>query len=450
MPRFLKNATLLAASLFFYGWWDYRFLSLIVGTSFITFFISSHLDRQKKRKVLLVTGITANLIFLFFFKYYNFFAESAARVLQALHISVTNFELANLILPLGISFFTFQNLSYLIDVYRKQIQPIQKFPDFLLYISFFPQLVAGPIERATHLIPQVLKARTVTSESIRTGFYLVLLGYFKKTVIADNLSALVIPVFSLPASSISTNVNINGITVLLASYAFTFQIYCDFSGYSDIARGIARFFGFDLMINFRRPYFQCNPVEFWKAWHISLSTWLRDYLYIPLGGNRHGTSRTYRNLFLTMVIGGFWHGAKWPMLLWGGFHGTLLIAHRLLLKNKIEIIKSKVVKQLIFIHLIVFSWIIFRAESLSQLKAILAKFLYIHPSFIFNISFQDIWCFLFVIPLLFVEFLEMRGENEETWLSWNKFSRIVFLVTLFYAIVLFGNPDRQDFIYFQF
>ena len=246
-------------------------------------------------------------------------------LVEPLGIQLSNFTL-DVILPAGISFYTFQTLSYTIDVYRRQLQPVRSFSEFALFVALFPQLVAGPIERAGRILPQIGSVRVVSWERLKTGGWLVLWGLYKKVVIADNLAVVVDAVYR-PGS------NPTSAEIIVATYAFAWQIYCDFSGYTDIARGTARILGFDLILNFKIPYAAVNPAEFWRRWHISLSTWLRDYLYISLGGNRHGRWLTYRNLFLTMVLGGLWHGAAWPFVLWGAYHGLLLMGHRLWMRR---------------------------------------------------------------------------------------------------------------------
>jgi D-alanyl-lipoteichoic acid acyltransferase DltB (MBOAT superfamily) len=303
LPHRGQNVFLLAASYFFYATWDWRFLSLILTSTTLDFFVAraiagSSVDRVRRRYLLL--SLCVNLGILGVFKYYGFFSTELTRMLAAVGIPAS-IPLVHLILPVGISFYTFQALSYTIDVYRGQMQPTNRFVDFALYISFFPQLVAGPIERSSHLLPQVMHPRTITRGDFSDGVHLVLLGLFKKVVIADNMAPIVNSIFSRDVAQLS------GAECLMGVYAFAFQIYGDFSGYSSIAKGVAKWLGFDLMTNFSAPYLATSPQDFWRRWHISLSTWLRDYLYIPLGGNRGGRLFTYRNLLLTMLLGGLWH-----------------------------------------------------------------------------------------------------------------------------------------------
>jgi len=316
---------LLMASCFFYGSWNWRFLFLLFLTIAIDYFISLKIynsEDSEKRKKFLLLSIVANLGVLGFFKYFNFFSESFQALANSLGFNLQP-HLLNIVLPVGISFYTFQSLSYTIDVYRKELKPAKSIFDFALFVTYFPQLVAGPIERATHLLPQVLQPRKITLEQFYEGCYLIFWGLFQKIFIADNLAKMVNPVFSAAAPY-------DGVKVLSALYAFAFQIYCDFAGYSNMARGLGKCMGFDIMVNFNLPYFATNPRDFWRRWHISFSTWLRDYLYIPLGGNQKGPLITYRNIALTMLLGGLWHGANWRFVIWGGYQGLLLIIHRLL------------------------------------------------------------------------------------------------------------------------
>ena len=312
LPHRKQNILILIASATFYAAWDFRFLGLMYVSILTDYFCGLALERTSKeanRKWILGVSILINLGILFFFKYFNFFALSAERLLNSIGLPGWTHTL-HIVLPVGISFYTFQCMSYSIDVFRREQTPTRNFIDFAAYISFFPQLVAGPIERASALLPQFEAPRHVSSDQVSQGIWRIFWGLFKKVVIADNLSSLVDPVFAW-------NTPLSGGLVLVSLYAFAFQIYCDFSGYSDMAKGLASVLGFKLMWNFKRPYFALNPKEFWSRWHISLSTWLRDYVYISFGGNRHGSFHTYRNLMLTMLLGGLWHGAAWTFVFWG-------------------------------------------------------------------------------------------------------------------------------------
>ncbi|HEY1038532.1 MAG TPA: MBOAT family O-acyltransferase, partial [Bacteroidia bacterium] len=320
----IQNLILLIASYYFYSCWDWRFLFLLVFSTFLDYFTGAKIfdaKTQKGKKRWLVTSIGINLGFLAFFKYYNFFIDSFADLTGRLgfHVSL---PVLSIVLPVGISFYTFHGLSYVLDLYNNKITPERNFVNYSLFVSFFPLLVAGPIERATHLLPQISKPRSINADQVNAGLFLIVWGFFKKVVIADNLARISDQVFSHPQWDFS------GIDLWLGVFAFMFQIYCDFSGYSDIGRGISKLMGFELLMNFKLPYFSKDPSEFWQRWHISLSGWLRDYLYIPLGGNKNGKLKTYRNLMITMILGGLWHGAAWTFVLWGFYHGALLVIYR--------------------------------------------------------------------------------------------------------------------------
>ncbi|HRX87557.1 MAG TPA: MBOAT family protein, partial [Phycisphaerae bacterium] len=377
----VQNVLLLIASYFFYGCWDWRFLALIALSTVIDYVVGGLLDRRsgegtgayaygsRARQVLLATSVVANLGILGVFKYYDFFAAQAGTLLAGIGLPWEP-RFLHVILPVGISFYTFQTLSYTIDVYRDEIRACGSFVDFATFVAFFPQLVAGPIVRARDFLPQVRAPRHLDAAQFGEGGYLVLWGLFKKVVIAGNLATLVDGVFSAAPGAYS------GGAVVVAVYAFAVQIYCDFSGYTDIARGCAKMMGFELMLNFNLPYFARNPADFWRRWHISLSTWLRDYLYIPLGGNRKGPRRTLINLALTMLLGGLWHGAAWTFVLWGAYQGGLLIVHRLAMPalNRWTQFKSQPVRAawnalviVVFFQFVCVGWLIFRAESVGQI-----------------------------------------------------------------------------------
>src|SRR5690606_20634460 len=318
-------------------------------------------DRAHK-KAWLAASVVLNLGILGFFKYFDFFVESLSSVLVAAGLPGLE-PVLNVVLPVGISFYTFQTMSYTIDVYRGHLKPSRDLLDFAVYVSFFPQLVAGPIERATRFLPQIVSPRQRTAADLPEGAYLVLSGLFRKVVIADNLAAIANGIFSADPSTLT------GPEVVVGVYAFAFQIYGDFSGYSAIARGVAHWLGYDLMVNFRMPYLAVSPSDFWRRWHISLSTWLRDYLYIPLGGNRAGTVATYRNLALTMLLGGLWHGAAWTFVAWGAFHGLILVAYRAFAGKRDASerpLLARLPAMFVMFHLVCVSWLLFRAESIGQ------------------------------------------------------------------------------------
>lgn len=456
----LQNLILLVASYFFYGWWDWRFLGLIFISTFIDYFAALKIDEtaeKEKKKIFLWVSMGANLGILGFFKYFNFFAESFRNLMLAFGWHINPFVL-HIVLPVGVSFYTFQAMSYTIDVYRGNLKPARNFFDFALFVSYFPQLVAGPIERATHLLPQVLSPRILTRDKFYEGCYLIFWGLFQKIFIADNLAPIVEFVFAAQGPY-------HGAMVLIGTYAFAFQILCDFEGYSNMARGLGKCMGFDIMINFNLPYFSTNPSEFWRRWHISLSEWLRDYLYIPLGGNRHGVFNTYRNLVVVMILGGLWHGASWHFVVWGAYHGLLLIAHRLL-KPVLEKISFQedsfaawawlVARIVVFFHLICLGWIFFRASNLTQawqmigaifsfgaipdgFSAIVAAFIY------------------FVFFIFGIQTFQYSKNNLSAVLQCGPKTKIILALSAIYLFlyteimvnsVNLGGP--REFIYFQF
>jgi len=449
-----QNRLLLVASYIFYGAWDWRFLGLLAFTTAVDWFVALRIaaatDRTRASRWLSLS-VTTNLAVLGFFKYYDFFATSlvdlAARAGIALHPS-----LIHVVLPVGISFYTFQSMSYTIDVFRGRVAATPSLFEFAVYTSFFPQLVAGPIERGWHMLPQVRSPRHVTREGIEEGFYLVSWGLFKKIFIADNLSEIVQTVYGGAGPQ-------DAMTTLVAVYAFSFQIYCDFSGYTDIARGIARAMGFDLLLNFNLPYLAVNPSDFWRRWHMSLSTWLREYLYIPLGGNRRGTARTYVNLMITMLLGGLWHGAAWTFVGWGAYHGALLCAHRALAplfaalppaRGRVAAALSRGARTLVMFHLATLGWVAFRAHSAEQVRDVLS-------------SLAGPWAWtergaydlrrllLFVGFLVIIELVQAARKDllalHQIRAPW---ARATLYLYLYCSIWFLGNLGGQEFIYFQF
>lgn len=367
-----QNRMLLVASYVFYGAWDWRFLGLIFLSTAIDYLVALRMDRevsQQRRKMLLWVSLAGNLGMLAVFKYLGFFVASFTELLTYAGLRADPVIL-NIILPVGISFYTFQTLSYTIDVYRRDIRAEPDFLNFALFVAFFPQLVAGPIERATNLLPNVVNPRRITWDGLSRGAVLCLVGLIKKIVIADGVAGSVNAIYANPSPS--------GLDVLVGTWLFAIQIYCDFSGYTDIARGVSKMLGFDLMRNFAQPYFAANPQEFWRRWHISLSTWLRDYLYISLGGNRHGEWKTYRNLMLTMLLGGLWHGAAWNFVLWGAYQGGLLSVHRALAGRNGHAGEGvrrsagdwlwRVVRIALFFQVVCYGWLLFRAQSFGQIR----------------------------------------------------------------------------------
>jgi D-alanyl-lipoteichoic acid acyltransferase DltB (MBOAT superfamily) len=454
----LQNFLIVASSYLFYGWWDWRFLSLILFSTIVDFTVGQKLrkeENQLKRKVLLWTSILLNLGFLGFFKYYNFFLDNFITAFSFFGQNIQANSL-NIILPVGISFYTFQTLSYTIDVYKRKLEPTKDFIAFSAFVSFFPQLVAGPIERATHLLPQFYTKRTFDYSKAVDGMRQILWGLFKKIVIADNCAEYANQIFNNSA-------DMNGSTLVLGALFFTFQIYGDFSGYSDIAIGTSRLFGFDLMQNFNFPYFSRDIAEFWRRWHISLSTWFRDYLYIPLGGSRGGIWMKVRNTFIIFIVSGFWHGANWTFIVWGALNAIYFLP--LLLtnnnRNNLETVaQGKLlpsIKELSFMiltfGLTVFAWIFFRAENISHafsyISGIISPSLFSEP--IINNKFD----FLILLSLLvFFIFIEWTGRQwkfplEKLGFSWLPILRWSFYLLIFTLSILLGGSE-QDFIYFQF
>ncbi len=366
-----QNALLLVASYLFYGAWDWRFTGLLALSTVFDFAIARGIEASptpRGRRLLLIASVCVNLGILGFFKYFNFFIDSAAALLRAGGLE-PNVPALQILLPVGISFYTFQTLGYTVDVYRGQQRASRDLFTYALYVSYFPQLVAGPIERAARLLPQLESPRTVTPAMLHSGVQLILWGFVKKVAIADSVARYANRAFDDPGSQ-------HGVMLWLGVYAFAIQIYADFSGYTDIARGVSRLFGIDLMQNFRQPYFARNVTEFWRRWHISLSTWLRDYVYVPLGGNRRGRARQYINLLLTMLIGGLWHGASWNFVIWGGLHGTYLAAHKLLTRGRrigaepppasAGAWVGYAIGAVVTFHLVCIAWVWFRAQTFAS------------------------------------------------------------------------------------
>lgn len=446
-----QNKLLLLASYVFYAAWDYRFCLLLLATTIVDYTAGRLIFRFEKRsKYFLVVSICVNLTILGFFKYFNFFSESFRTLLAFSGLEINPFTL-QVILPVGISFYTFQSMSYVIDVYKKEIEPITSLPDYALYVSFFPQLVAGPIERARRLLPQVISPRTVTFIGLQKGCYYILSGLFLKIFVADNIARLIDPIFNSTAPQ-------SGLQYLLAGYGFAFQIFGDFAGYSYVARGLGSILGFDIMNNFNLPYFSRNPQEFWRRWHISLSTWLRDYLYIPLGGSRSSQMKTIRNLIITMLLGGLWHGANITFVLWGGIHGILLVAYRVFgrtkniyFKQEYQFLNQHVVtcfKILFFFHVIVFTWYFFRANSIDQINTIFYAIIF---------DFQLLGegelaakLAFYILPVLIFQMLQFLSKDQHILFRLPIPVRATVYIAAFYLIVIFGVNNAQDFIYFQF
>ena len=512
-----QNLMLLAASYLFYGWWDTRFLFLIVlstcvdylcgiaiesgrltkdlvlrsataliggffafivlptwlgvvggsspdGTSLNIFWIGAaialvcsfaplayryviKLEPEKVKKVFLTTSIFTNLGLLGVFKYFDFFISSAEDVARTFGMVDVELLHLDIVLPVGISFYTFQTLSYSIGVYRGEVKPTRDFAAFSLFVGFFPQLVAGPIERASNLLPRILNHRKVTLDGVADGLFLILLGLFKKVGIANGLAGSVDSVFNSSGA-------VSGADVFIASTCFAIQIYCDFSGYSDIARGTSKLFGIDLMRNFSQPHFMSNPTEFWQRWHISLSTWLRDYLYISLGGNRKGNLFTYRNLFLTMLLGGLWHGAAWNYVLWGAYQGLILCIHRILTGSKIITgrFKNKWTYifwvGLFFFIINAYAWLLFRATSFDQI-AEFTRLLFWDFELTFSIERPTFSALLGIPMLLLLDVYFYRSDDVHLKKLYSPLRGAIYAALLLVMFMGMSN-DPTQFIYFQF
>lgn len=502
LPRLGRMVLLLAASYFFYGMWDLRFLALLMASTGIDFFCARSMvgQRESRGKIILTTltpliwlagcslwggdkvsissaslisaavfplvfvplhewvwtwaaesrrrgfmwlSIITNLIVLIFFKYFGFFADSLVALLGSMGID-PGWTLPNIILPVAISFYTFQSVAYAVDVYRGKVEPVPDLITFGAYLAFFPQLVAGPIERPGKFVPQFTKAAVWEWEHLHAGLRLLLIGGFKKVFVADNCALIANYVFNPGATP-------NAPWALLGIVAFAFQIYGDFSGYTDLARGSARLLGIHLSMNFRFPYFSTGPSDFWQRWHITLSSWFRDYVYIPLGGNRVGTVRTVVNLWITMLLAGLWHGASWTFVLWGGYHAAMLTAYRIIpglgaLEGAASRGKRAVAIALMFL-LTLFGWALFRAQTMTQLGAWLQALTVWTPGE--DWVYPAYWLLLHIIPLILLQLatLKPRDEAELGGLPWPVRGVVFFL--LFVGMVS-SIANEQEFIYFQF
>ncbi|MDO6491469.1 MAG: MBOAT family O-acyltransferase [Cellulophaga sp.] len=442
----LQNILLLLASYLFYGWWDYRFLSLIIFSSFLDYFVGIKLFEavdEKKRKLWLYVSLFSNLGLLGLFKYYNFFADSFAVAMQGIGWQVDDLTL-NIILPVGISFYTFQTLSYSIDIYRRTLEPTKNIVSFFTYVSFFPQLVAGPIERASNLLPQIETKRKFSRESFNEGILQISIGLFRKVVIADNLAVYVDTVYA------NSELH-NSSTLLLATVFYSFQIYYDFAGYSDIAIGTAKLFGFNFAPNFNFPYFSKSITEFWRRWHMSLSFWLRDYLYISLGGNRKGIKITYRNLLLTMLLGGLWHGSSWNFVIWGAIHGLFLSAE----KYSFSLLNIKNFNFLGAIYtyiIVIFAWVFFRATDVTQSFAIIKEicsFNFYFP-FLGDISTMSVSLLMLTIGFILDFLLFKNGKSVEHLGRNMSNTKLTIILTVLIMLIILFYSTSNNFIYFQF
>ncbi len=446
----------LLASYLFYGWWDWRFLGIVMFTTILDYslgiFIENENDAKKKSRLVFIS-VVSNLGFLGFFKYFNFFADSFVKVLTSMGMEA-DWSTMKIILPIGISFYTFQSMSYTIDVYRKEIKAERDFWRYATFVSFFPQLVAGPIVRARTFLPQFQSGDKVFSWNRFTeGMAQVLWGFFKKVAIADSIAPYVDQIFAFPS-------NFSGLSVLIGVILYAFQIYCDFSGYSNIACGLAQMLGFDFPWNFRTPYFSKNFSEFWTRWHISLSSWLRDYLYISLGGNRGGKLMTYRNNMLTMVIGGLWHGANWTFVFWGFLHGSYLILQRVIAPplSKIETFLRlpkwfiHAYSMLFVFMLTCFAWVFFRAKDFTTAWQVVGQIAR-GEGYAWNTvidKFVVLKGIALILILLTAEIFHNNFKNMQELAIENPYFRVAGFATLVLLVAFFGTFSANAFIYFQF
>lgn len=442
-----RKMELLLASYIFYGWWDWRFCGLLFLVTYIAYICGTKVYKHPHKKIYLKIGVIFPLITLGVFKYLNFFIDS----FQSL-FGIENVGGLTLILPVGISFYTFQAISFVVDVYRKNIEDIEKysFLDICLYISFFPQLVAGPIIKAKDFLPQLQEDRNVSLRNLEVGAQVFTLGMFKKVVLADHIAVFVDEIYEIPSLY-------SGMTVFLAILAYSVQIYCDFSGYSEMAIGCAKCMGYDLKKNFDLPYISKNVTEFWRRWHISLSTWLKEYLYIPLGGNRHGAVRTYINLFLTMVLGGMWHGANWTYLIWGGIHGLALCIHKFFMRIKNKNNENAGIVNLIFTVcnyiFVSFVWVFFRANNLLTVKQIFEQVFLLKK----GISHYFVWVYIgiafVIIEAVITKFKltkKIRFLSSEGFLDLNSIKGLTIFFVFIGLIIGLAYIGENPFIYFQF
>jgi len=463
-----KNGLIVISSYVFYSMWDWRFLSLLIISTLVDYVVSNRMvegDKKLNKKLLLIS-VAVNLGILGLFKYYNFFTESFMLMLEPFGVSVDSFVI-DVILPAGISFYTFQTLSYTIDVYWGKTKAEKNFISFAAYVAFFPQLVAGPIERANNLLVQINSRREIILSDFFVGLRLFGWGVFKKVVVADNLGKIVDPIFAQPESY-------DSISLVIAIYAFAFQIYCDFSGYTDMARGLARMMGFNLSLNFNLPYFSKNLTEFWRRWHITLSDWIRDYVYIPLGGNRQGKFRTYKNLIFTMALCGLWHGAGVNYILWGVYNGAILALEKSTADSALTRFwhnRSVLLRMFVNFNMVCFGWLLFRSENMAQFKNYCLSMINNIPDFpsgvfgvgslgelmiylsdtLFSGSKGDMMLFLFYVsPLVIVQFLQNKHQDHFFEIKYNPVYKGCIYGLFFVSIILLGAEDGKQFIYFQF
>ncbi len=453
MPHKYRWVLLLLGSYFFYMCWDWKYISLIILSTVIDYFAGRRmaaLSEKKQRRKYLVLSLVTNLGLLFTFKYYNFFIDSLNSAFSFFHLTLS-IDALHVLLPVGISFYTFQTLSYSIDVYRGKIEHESHFGIFALYVSFFPQLVAGPIEQASRLLPQFYQKNDFDETRVVSGLRLMLWGLFKKIVVANRLAIYVDAVYG--------NAELHsGLTLLVATYFFAFQIYCDFSGYSDIAIGAARVLGYDLMKNFNRPYFSKNINEFWSRWHISLSTWFRDYLYIPLGGNRRGVPRMFINILIVFIVSGMWHGANWTFLVWGALHGIFAVFSRVTLPWRDRLVDMLKIpgalvngfRVFITFQLVCLAWIYFRAASISDANFIVGQIFTTSGSLFIPALDQFMYGLVAIFLLLMGDAAQELTNVTQRFVQRPRTIRWASYVAIIVITILIGVFDESQFIYFQF
>ena len=452
LPHRAQNVMLLVASYYFYAAWDWRFLSLLIGSTVVDFLVGRYLGAERpaaRRKQALVISLVYNLGVLAIFKYFNFFEESLIALAGWFGWHLDGVTL-NVILPIGISFYTFMTVSYVIDVYRRDIKPTTHLLDFALFVAYFPHLVAGPILRASLLLPQIEKPRTISAAQSKEGLWLIGWGCFQKMFLADNLAPLVESVFGPGASP-------GGLDVVLAVYAFALQIYGDFAGYSNIARGVSKLLGIELNINFLFPFFSTSIQAYWRAWHISLSTWLRDYLYIPLGGSRGGEWKTYRNLLITMTLGGLWHGAAWTTVLWGTYQGVCLVVGRMVGvkhpengESLSEISVRRLLPALLMFQVWCFGLLVFRSTSMAHFAQLSRLVVTDFAPTTITWSALALPLLQITAPFLVVHVFQARRGSELAPMELPLVVRYALYGAMFWLVLLFGSFQGAQFIYFQF
>ncbi len=444
LNRRRQNMLLLAASYFFYAWWDWRFLLLMAASTSVDYCAAKRMHAStgpRTRRWLLFASLAINFCFLGYFKYFNFFVDSYAGLADLVGFHNVPDTLWKVILPPAISFYTFQEVAYIVDVYQRKLEPAGSLLEYALFISFFPHLIAGPIQRPSHLLPQVQQDRRFDPQKVFDGCMLILSGLFRKCVIADSCA-------QLANAAFDGRMGRGGWVTLLGAYAFSFQIYGDFSGYSDIARGSAQLLGFHFMVNFRQPYLATSLQDFWRRWHISLSTWLRDYLYVPLGGNRLSVPRTYINLLFTMLIGGLWHGASWNFVLWGGIHGSILAVERGLRICTLQSLLARSIRRLAVFHLVCLAWIFFRAPTLHASFSMVAAMADWHWKPAYATALLSLA--IFSLPLTAID-IYVERSSEEYLTQHSGFAWQLTAASAAILIIAFGAAyEPAPFVYFQF